>query len=147
MFPIFIPHSSPLPVPSRLSALKRTDRWVMEGSLVMCLKDTQEEFGLPIIPAPSPEEKMELYQLPKTCSVIEKDIGKRNGPWRAEKPQAVVLCEEPVHSLPLHQVFIKCLFFWVFHLFSISIEFLDLFLLIYIAWVLMLLKTLIKENE
>lgn len=51
----------------------------MEGSLVMCLKVPQEESGL-LVPAPSPEEKRDLYQLTKTFSVIEKGIGKRNGP-------------------------------------------------------------------
>lgn len=49
------------------------------GSLVMSLQETQEESGLLIVPAPSPEEKRELYQLPKTFSVLEKVIGKRNG--------------------------------------------------------------------
>lgn len=46
----------------------------------MCLKETQEESGLLIVPAPSPEEKRELHQLSKTFSVIEKDIGIRNSP-------------------------------------------------------------------
>lgn len=39
-----------------------------------------KEFGLLIVPAPSPEEKRELYQLLKTFSIIEKDTGKRNCP-------------------------------------------------------------------
>lgn len=65
-----------------------------------------------------------------------------------QKPQPMVLGGELIHSLPPSLSFLLNAFssefsIWFLFLFNFLIY---LFLLIYIAWVVVLLETLIKEN-
>lgn len=142
---ILHPSSSPLPVPTRVFASKRPGRWVMEGSIVWCWKETGEGPGLLVVPALPLEGERELYQIPKAFPAVGKVVVKRNGLWREKNPANGVRWDTCSFFPPSPSFLLNAFFSERSICFLFLFNFL-IYLLIYSAWVVMLLKTLIKEN-